>query len=123
MPFEIRVQDGYFFMRLFGVVVEQDLRGAAEEMAKLEALPGQPLDRMMDMSDVVELSFGFPAVLSAATTRTQAPLRAKVKSAVVAQRPLHVGFARMFQTLNENPNIELRIFATLEEAKGWLAED
>jgi hypothetical protein len=40
-----------------------------------------------------------------------------IKSAVVASRPVQVGFARMYQTLNTNPQVEIQIFAALAEAE------
>jgi hypothetical protein len=33
---------------------------------------------------------------------------------------VHYGFARMFQMLNDNPRIQIRIFGTAEEAVEWL---
>jgi hypothetical protein len=39
-----------------------------------------------------------------------------VKSAAVAPQPVHVGFARMFQTLNEHPQITIEIFSSLRDA-------
>ena len=38
---------------------------------------------------------------------------------LVAPKPLSLGFARMFQTLSEQTEVE--VFATLEEAEAWLA--
>lgn len=32
------------------------------------------------------------------------------------------GFARMFQILNDHPQIEIRIFPAIAEAEAWLAE-
>jgi hypothetical protein len=43
-----------------------------------------------------------------------------VKSAIVAPMPVQVGFARMFQILNDHPQIEVQLFATLAEAEAWL---
>jgi hypothetical protein len=35
----------------------------------------------------------------------------------VATLPVQVGFARMFETLNTNPQIQIQIFATVEAAE------
>jgi len=39
----------------------------------------------------------------------------------VASKPAQFGYARMYQTLNENPNIELELFINREKAMAWLA--
>ncbi|MGH8187499.1 MAG: hypothetical protein ACREUC_13145 [Steroidobacteraceae bacterium] len=94
MPFEIRDEGQFLFARLFGVLSRADL--------------------------VAEV--GFQSILELADTRTRRPLATPVKSALIALRPVHFGFARMFQTLNTNPQIEVRIFATIEEALQWFAK-
>jgi len=47
-------------------------------------------------------------------------LKNYIKSAIVANNPSQFGFARMFQTLNDNPQIEIRIFPAAESAMEWL---
>lgn len=121
MPFEILEQDGYFQLRLFGVVVEEDLLRAGVLVQEIEARPGGAQNRITDLTSVDEIVIGFPEVLAAAQRRTAAPLVSHIKSAFIARQPIHVGYARMFQTLNENPNIELRVVETLEEALRWFA--
>ena len=49
-----------------------------------------------------------------AERRAQRAITAPTRSALVAKRPVHYGFARMFQMLNDNPRIQIRIFATAE---------
>ena len=43
-----------------------------------------------------------------------------IRSALVASKPVQFGFARMFQMLNDNPRVQIRIFGSLEEAHQWL---
>jgi hypothetical protein len=38
----------------------------------------------------------------------------------VALTQVQYGFARMFQTLNDNPRIEIEIFGDCESAQRWL---
>lgn len=51
----------------------------------------------------------------------QTPLKNRVKSAIVAQRPVDYGMARMFEMLIQNPQIEVRVFRDGESARQWLA--
>jgi hypothetical protein len=50
-------------------------------------------------------------------------LPVSIRSAFVAPRPIQFGFARMFQTLNDNPKIELHIVNTMDEALLWIASE
>jgi len=43
-----------------------------------------------------------------------------VKSAIVAATPVQVGYARMFQMLNEHPSVTVEIFGDLPTAVAWL---
>jgi hypothetical protein len=45
-----------------------------------------------------------------------------VRTALVAVTPVQLGIARMFQTLNDHPLIELRVFSDREAAVAWLEE-
>jgi hypothetical protein len=45
---------------------------------------------------------------------------APIRSALIALQPVHFGFARMFQMLNDNPRIQIRIFPNLDDAVLWL---
>ena len=55
-----------------------------------------------------------------ALKRAQRPIPSPIRSALVASKPVQFGFARMFQMLNDNPRIQIRIFSGLEEAEQWL---
>jgi hypothetical protein len=66
------------------------------------------------------LDLDFPKMEAVASRRRKAPLKNKVKSAIVAPRLDQFGFARMFATLNDNPNIEIQIFNDRDRALEWL---
>jgi hypothetical protein len=55
-----------------------------------------------------------------AAKRREAVLNHPIKSAFAAKLGLQVGFARMFQTLNNHKDIEIRIFADQKSAFQWL---
>ena len=42
-----------------------------------------------------------------------------VKSAIVVQEPVQFGIARVYEALNENPQIQLRILHSVAEANEW----
>jgi hypothetical protein len=123
MPYEIRDEDPFLLVRLFGVLSHADLLAAAREVQRLEDEWPAPKNRICDMTSLQEIDVGFQSVLEVAEARIQRQLAAPVKSAFIARSTLHFGFARMFQTLNTNPQIEVRIFATMDEALQWFARE
>jgi len=55
-----------------------------------------------------------------AERRRTVALQHPIRSAIVAPTPVSFGFARMFQTLNDHPQIAISIFSTVEAAEAWL---
>jgi hypothetical protein len=71
-------------------------------------------DRLIDWKSTLKGCF------AVAETRRRATLRNPVKSAIIASDIVRFGFARMFQTLNDNPQIVVAIFGDDESASQWL---
>ena len=123
MPFEIQEEEDCLVLRLYGVLTSEDLQWAGLEIARREQTGATAKNRLTDLTALEGIAIGFPEVLAAATRRNQLTFPRRVKSAMVARRPIHVGFARMFQTLIENPQIEVRVVDSVEEARRWFDSD
>ncbi len=119
MPFEIRDEGQFYSVRLFGVLDRADLNAVTSEVERLED-ECPPKDRVTDFTALDRIDVGFEEVFALAMRRAQRQVTAPIRSALVANRPVQFGFARMFQMLNDNPRIQIRIFGTLEEAQQWL---
>ena len=78
--------------------------------------------RLTDLTQAAGMDVRFPDIFTLAMRRKARPFPNPFKSAIVACQPIHVGFARMFQTLNDHPQITIRIFPTFNEARNWLVE-
>src|SRR4051794_37865219 len=102
MPFEITDQKNVMLVRLFGAVTGPELLEVARAMRTIEDQRGA-FDRVTDLTGMEELHFGYLDVDALAVIRRSLPFKSPIRSAIVASRPLHVGYARMFQTLNDNP--------------------
>ena len=122
MPFEITGQGRFLYARLFGALTPDDLVTLAAEFQRLEDAATASKDRITDVTDLGEVGIAFPDVLLLANRRRERQFTRRVKSAVVAPRPVHVGYARMYQTLNEHPQIDMRIVRSMDEALRWLEE-
>ncbi len=119
MPFEIRDEGRFYLARLSGVLDRADLDAVTTEIERLED-EGPPKDRVTDLTALTRIDVGFEEVFGVAVKRAQRRVSAPIRSALVAKQPVHYGFARMFQMLNDNPRIQIRIFPTVEEALQWL---
>jgi hypothetical protein len=119
MPFEIRDEGRFYFACLSGVLDRADLDAVTTAIEKLEDV-AVPKDRITDLTALVRIDVGFEEVFGVAVKRANRRVSAPIRSALVARQPVHYGFARMFQMLNDNPRIQIRIFGTVEEAMQWL---
>lgn len=121
MAFDYRVVDGVIYADFTGRLVSQDLRIAAKEVAVLEQeLPVSP-NRLTDISTVEAIDLDFQEMEAFAEIRRRVELKNDIRSAIVVADSLQVGFARMFQTLNDHPRIKIRIFNNREEATAWVS--
>ena len=119
MPFEISDEGNFHSARLFGVLDRADLNALMEEVERLED-QGLLADRLTDLTALERIDVGFEEVFALAMKRGERKVLTPIRSALVANRPVQFGFARMFQMLNDNPRIQIRIFGKLEEAQQWL---
>jgi hypothetical protein len=119
MPFEISDEGNFHSARLYGVLDSADLDAVMNEVERLEDA-GLLIDRITDLTALDRIDVGFEEVYAIAQRRAERRVTAPIKSALVANRPVQFGFARMFQMLNDNPRIQIRIFGSLEEARQWL---
>lgn len=122
MSFEITQPGDHRLVRLFGTVVAADLLRFGEEIERLKAASPTDFNRIVDFTGVDDYAIGFAEVNGLAQRRRDLRFRTPVKLALVAVRPNDFGFARMYQTLNDNPQMTIRIVASREEALAWFAE-
>ena len=116
MPFRIETDAPFFRIVMEGRITSADLLALLSEVDRLEAGLERIPDRMLDLSGVA-LDTNFGAMLGLASRRVARVFPNHFRSAIVAPTPAILGFARMFQTLNTNPQIELRIFETRVSAE------
>jgi hypothetical protein len=108
MPIEIQDRGEYLFGRLYGVISRADLVSVARELQLLEAATLRPKDRVFDLTQIESLEVGFPEVFTLARERGVREVTDRIRSAIIASRPIQVGYARMFEMLNDNPLIDAR---------------
>jgi len=122
MPFELTTRDGILFARVFGVFTAADLTHLATEAEIAEASHPFALDRITDLTAVERFEMGFQEIYFFAIRRSAQRFSRVVKSAIVVREPVQFGMARMYEALNENPQIRLRIVRGVPDANEWFAE-
>jgi hypothetical protein len=120
MPYTITSEHAFLRIVYYGVVTSRDLQAIANDVLAIEASQAIAPHRLNDFSAMTEPHLTYTAVRAFVERRPAQPLANVVKSAMVASRPVLVGFARMFQTLNNHPDIVIEIFAAVEDAEAWL---
>jgi hypothetical protein len=121
MPFQLIQEPAFYRLVFLGNLTRDDLQAAADQITAIETtLPLTP-HRLTDLTQVSETDLTYADMFAFVERRKEQRLANPIKSAIVASRPVQVGFARMFQTLNDHPQIEVQIFDTLEAAETWLA--
>ena len=121
MPYQLTEEAAFVRVVFFDDMTGHDLRSLADLVAAIERERAVAPNRLTDLSQITGAQLTYTNVFDFVEHRKRQQLANSVKSAIVAPRPVQLGFARMFQTLNDHPQIEIQIFPTLAEAEAWLA--
>ena len=123
MPIQIQADAGIIRITFSGNFTKAEIVELFRDLERLEAQFEHIPDRLTDLSGVGERETNFEAIWSVAYERTNRIFPNKFRSAIVAPDSMSLGFARIFQSLNSNPQIEIRIFSSKAEAESWLASN
>jgi hypothetical protein len=74
------------------------------------------------MTDLARFDVGFNSVDALASRRRESRVVGPTRTAILVMNELQFGVARMYQTLNDHPQITTRIFRDRDEAMRWLEE-
>jgi hypothetical protein len=122
MAYRVMLDSPFVRVRFSGEVTGADLRAVAAELEAHEQQLVRIPDRLVDLSGMVKAALTFHVALEAARFRRVQTFPNAFRSALFAPTETSAGFAKIFQTLNVNAQIEVRIFSDLSEAERWLAD-
>jgi hypothetical protein len=120
MPINVQMHNGLLELIFHGDITADDFQAPVEFFQELEARLEVTPDRVADLSAANLMPLSADFVKNFAASRTNVPLKNKVKSAIIAPKPDQFGLARMFQAFNENPAIEIKLFQDAPSAYAWL---
>lgn len=122
MPFELTTPGAVLFARVFGKFTAPELTNLADEAEIAEASQSRALDRITDLTAVESIEVGFREIFHFAMRRSSQRFSRDVKSAIIVRNPAQFGIAHMYESLNENPQIRVRIVTSVAEAEEWFAD-
>jgi hypothetical protein len=122
MPFELTTPGAILFARVFGVFTAPELNQLATEAEIAEAAQPTSLDRITDLTAVERFEVGFREIYLFAVRRSLQRFSRIVKSAIIVREPVQIGIARVYEFLNDNPQIQVRILRSMAEATEWFAD-
>ena len=122
MPFKLTTPGAILFARIYGVFTAPELNHLADEAEIAEASHSISLDRITDLTAVERFEVGFREIYYFAIRRSVQRFSRIVKSAIVVRDPVQYGMARIYEELNENPQIDVRVLRSAREATEWFME-
>ena len=118
VPFELTTMpDAIMLARLFGVFTAPELNHLAAEAEIAEASHPVSVDRITDITAVDWFEVGFKEIYYFAIRRSAQRFSRVVKSAIIVREAEQLRLARMYEAVNENPQIQIRILRSVAEAK------
>ncbi|AHG87950.1 hypothetical protein J421_0413 [Gemmatirosa kalamazoonensis] len=121
MAFALWMEGDLIRIRIHDTITPRDLRALADAVLEAEARVLPMPNRLTDMTDVTGVEVGFAEFLAFTERRLGMVLPNPIKSALVVASRVQLGIARMFQTLNDHPQVTVEIFHELGDALSWLA--
>ena len=122
MPVIVKYDGRIIEVQMSGRIAGPELLSQLAEVVAIEEREAVTPDRIFDLSETDTSDIRFNDVFAIAERRRRELLRNPIKSAFVAKTNVQYGIARTFQSLNDNPQIDIRVFREESEARAWLAE-
>jgi len=122
MPIQLIIDQRPMVAVFTGELTTADLILVAQEMATFEKEQVIVPHRLTDLRQLEKLNINFNDVMNLALDRKSLRFPNSFKSAILVSNTVQMGYARMFQSLNDHPQIVIRIFTEEAAAVSWLAE-
>jgi hypothetical protein len=122
MPYTVDTRQPIWRITLSGTFTHDELIALARDAERIEIVSHTIPHRLTNIQPTTRLELTFRSMLEFVQERLRMRFPNTFKSAVIANDVVHYGFARMFETLNDHPQIVIAIFSNESEALRWLNE-
>lgn len=120
MSFTVVEEADFVRVKMFGVLTSRDIAELVNAVDEVEKNRDPMPNRLADMREVTEMQIRYPDVSMLAEARRGRQFPNSFKSAIVVGSSVQSGVARMFRTLNDNPQIQIEVFEDEAAALEWL---
>lgn len=120
MPHEMVLAEGILWIRFSGALTPEGLTDLAPMVIAFEREHTVTPHRVSDLSEVTSISATYEDMSRFVRVRTMNPPKNPIRSAIVAVTAIQLGYARMFQTLNDHPLVKIEIFPDVSRAEAWI---
>ncbi|MDE3056545.1 MAG: hypothetical protein KGJ59_01125 [Bacteroidota bacterium] len=120
MPYTLETSKSLWRVIFSGTVIRDDLRSLVVKAEGLEKASAIGVNRLIDLRGAQAINIEFSDVSDFVARRRSFKLPNNVKSAFLTSDPVQFGFARMFQTILDHPQITVEVFENEKEALDWL---
>jgi hypothetical protein len=120
LAYAITWEEDFLRVTLRDALTPEDLTGIMRDADEIEKDLDPVPHRITTHQGITDIRVGYPEVRAFAWHRRVIQFPNVFKSALVVKTPVQRGIARMFQTLNDNPQIQIEIFDDEAAALSWL---
>jgi hypothetical protein len=104
-----------------GTLDNLDIQGVLKDSLITAGEELKIINRIEDMRSLSGINIGFNEIIRFTENLRTIQLPRTVKSAILTSGTLQYGIARMFQSILEHPQMDIKIFSNEEEAHHWLS--
>lgn len=120
MAYRLTAEPDFLRIQLTGTLTRADIAALTTELEAIEQASERIPDRLINGIGLVARELDVNDFLDLAARRKARIYKNSFRSALVAPTQVGRGFARMFQTLNDHPQIRIEVFESEREATLWL---
>ena len=121
MAYQIKEEPTFIRITFSGTIKPRELQAALKQLETMEAASVILPPRLIDLSKVKQSEVMAEDVQAVAAKRKTRRFPNAFRCAIIAPQPAQYGYARMFQSLADHPDIKIQVFDTVPEATAWLA--
>jgi hypothetical protein len=121
MAFSIHTSAKYIRVIYSGTLTNTDIQGVLKDSIGVSGNELNLINRIEDMRELHGIKIGFDELMDFTSYLRTIQMPHTVKTAILTGNTLQYGIARMFQTILEHPQMDIKIFSNEEEARTWVA--
>jgi hypothetical protein len=121
MSYSIQINPDYTRVIYTGTLNNKDIQGVLKDSLTQDGNKLKLINRIEDMRELHGIKIGFDELMDFTENLRTIQLPHGVKTAILTGNSLQYGIARMFQTILEHPQMEIKVFSHEEEACKWVS--